>query len=220
MQPAIIAPAPWHLTGSAFIMVYHFPRAFLRQYGFLAPYQKPSLKGWVGAVIMADYQNTPVGPYKELLFVPGFFKLHGKLRFSVSKAYVSTYDSVWNGQQNWGVPKEQADFRVQKRADGSHLFDVAMGSNVFFHADLRAGGLGFPLSSRVIPFFRLAQELNDQLFRFRPRIEGKAQLSFVSELDIQDSYFPPVQELAPLAILHMKDFKMRFPAARISELKR
>jgi hypothetical protein len=36
---------------------------------------------------------------------------------SISKIYVSTQDSIDNGQKNWGIPKEMAHFEVQYGAD-------------------------------------------------------------------------------------------------------
>lgn len=215
MQPTNIAPAPWSLTGRAFVLIYHFSKAFCQKYGFLNAYQARSLKGFVGAVMLVDYTSSEIGPYQELLFMPGLCGINGRLTFSISKIYVSTYDSVWNGQNNWGIPKELADFSIVDNPDGSTTFDVAMHDRVFFHAKLQGGGFSFPVSSRVLPFFNITQQFANQRFRTRPRLSGRAEFSFVRNLVSRPEYFPPIHQLNPLAVLHLKDFKMKFPIPKI-----
>ena len=97
-----IAPAPWTLKGNGYIFIYHFPKEFVEKFGFLADYQRLSFKGdFVGTVMLVDYETSAVGPYQELLFVPGRMTFNKKKLFSISKIYVSSDDSVWNGNENW-----------------------------------------------------------------------------------------------------------------------
>jgi len=122
MQLTQIAPAPWSLTGRGFVLLYYFPAAFNQQFGFMADYQQAGYKGGLGAVMLVDYNSSDVGPYYELLFIPGLFYLGGKLTFSISKIYVSSYDSLWNGRENWAIPKELAQFKVSELPNGSFVF--------------------------------------------------------------------------------------------------
>lgn len=71
---------------------------------------------------MAHTQTSGVGPYRELLFIPGAFHINGRYTFSIPKIYVSTETSVNSGIKNWGIPKEVADFTVEDQADGSTLY--------------------------------------------------------------------------------------------------
>lgn len=215
MQPSNIAPAPWSLVGKAFVLLYHFPKAFSQKYGFLKNYQKKSLKGFVGAVMLVDYSSSDIGPYRELLFMPGVCGINGRITFTISKIYVSSYDSVWNGQTNWGIPKELADFSVMNNPDGSTTFDVAMNESIFFHAELQAGGFSFPVSSRVLPFFSLTQQFGDHRYRTRPKVSARAEFSFLRHIESRPEYFPPIHQLNPLAILHLKDLRMKFPLPTI-----
>jgi hypothetical protein len=52
-----------------------------------------------------------------LLYIGGTLKFGQKRHYSISKIYVSTQDSIDNGQKNWGIPKEMAHFEVQYGAD-------------------------------------------------------------------------------------------------------
>ncbi|NOS55010.1 MAG: hypothetical protein HOP37_01990, partial [Cyclobacteriaceae bacterium] len=116
-----IASAPWKLTGSGYILLYRFPKAFVAEHGFLVDFQKEKfVSGW-GAVMLVDYKTSPVGPYRELLFIPGIFSFNKKKVFSISKIYVSTQNSVINGIENWGIPKELADFRWSKERSSEHI---------------------------------------------------------------------------------------------------
>ena len=110
MLNQLIAPAPWQLTGNAYIMVYKFSKEFVEEQGFLEDWQKDAFEGYLGTVMLVNYETSGVGPYFELLFIPGMFDFEGKNYFSISKIYVSSDDSVYNGIKNWGIPKEQAEY--------------------------------------------------------------------------------------------------------------
>ncbi len=79
-----IACAPWKLTGNGYILLYRFTKAFVAEHGFLADFQKEKFVSSWGAVMLVDYQSSPVGPYHELLFIPGLFSFNKKKVFSIS----------------------------------------------------------------------------------------------------------------------------------------
>ena len=65
------APAPWSLTGQGFILFFRFSRAALDAE---APVRDPMRGRWlggVGALMIVDYATSDVGPYREILLVPG-----------------------------------------------------------------------------------------------------------------------------------------------------
>lgn len=144
-----IAPAPWTLHGDGLVLLAHFPEAFVREHGFLAKYQRDGYRGYIGAVMLVDYHTSGVGPYRELLFIPGLFNLAGQTTFSISKIYVSTRDSVWNGIENWGIPKELADFNLTTLPDGTRVFEVSQRGRLFFSARAKPWSVRFPVTTKL-----------------------------------------------------------------------
>ena len=105
-------PAPWTLTGDGLMLFYRFPREFVLENGFVPPELCQSFVGGFGSVMLVDYQTSNVGPYRELLFIPGQFQFGSKRYYAITKIYVSTQISVENGRINWAIPKEIADFHI------------------------------------------------------------------------------------------------------------
>ncbi|KAL6233261.1 hypothetical protein BDW75DRAFT_194361 [Aspergillus navahoensis] len=69
-------------------------------------------ESWLKTVMIIRYEDTDVGPYDELIFIPGraVNPNTGKKEFRISNIYVSTDASVWNGRRNWNIPKHRARF--------------------------------------------------------------------------------------------------------------
>src|SRR4051794_14743049 len=105
-------PAPWNLRGSGHIFFYRFSQALLAQEAAVPTFMRPTFVGGLGALMMVDYSQSNCGPYQELLLIPGRCLMGGRSYYSISRIFVSTDVSVVNGRRNWGIPKEQADFRV------------------------------------------------------------------------------------------------------------
>lgn len=215
MQPTTIVPPPWFLTGDGIVLLYHFPEWFNREHGFLAGYQKEGYKGWIGAVMLVNYTASNVGPYQELLYIPGLFDLGGRLTFSISRIFVSRYNSLLNGRENWGIPKELADFYLTEREDGSRGVEVLKDNKSIFEALIQQGGPRIPVSSRLLPELRLTQMLRSRLLQTSLTVSGHVQLASLRYISADPAFFPPVNQLNPLAVLTVKDFKMKFPVPKI-----
>lgn len=213
MASNIFAPAPWSLEGNAWAMLYHFPHSFVSRWGFLEEYQHQSYRGWLGAVILADYKHSNVGPYQELIFIPGLFKLGGTWAFSISKIWVSSEASLQNGRRNWGIPKELANFTFTNSPSGTKL-KVQKGESLFFEASLKSNGPSVPFSSRFLPLVRLVQEWEHQRLGCKPRASGKLKLASLENAWADEKYFPPLQHLTPLTCLSVSTLEMQFPAAK------
>jgi hypothetical protein len=234
----IVAPPPWHLIGDGFIWLFRFPRDFIARNGFLAGWQRARLKSTLGAVMLVDYRETNAGPYRELLFIPGQFELlpsrcagdaglqsgsagaNGRGRgrasylFSISKIYVSTYDSVWNGIENWGIPKELAGFTRQTHNDGSETFSAMLDGHTFLSATLAPFGPRFPISSSLVPL-SVAQALRDDLLITHSTAKGSARLCRVRDLHVDAALFPDISRIKPIAVVAVKDFRMTFPVPEV-----
>jgi Acetoacetate decarboxylase (ADC) len=204
-----IAPAPWNLTGDAYIMVYKFSKDFVEEYGFLADYQQDRFLGYVGTVMLVDYKTSGVGPYRELLFIPGMFTFDWKKMFSISKIYVSSRDSVYNGIENWGIPKEYADFDWQTNADGTEDISVNIEGKEFFKTTIKKGFISFPLTTAILPL-NVVQKLRKDLIITNPTAKGKVTLAKIKSIKVDKNFFPDLSKASPLITMKVKDFEMTF----------
>jgi hypothetical protein len=211
-----IALAPWNLTGDAYIMVYKFSKDFVGEYGFLADYQRDRYLGYVGTVMLVDYKTSGVGPYRELLFIPGMFTFDWKKVFSISKIYVSSQDSVYNGIENWGIPKEYADFDWQQNTDGTEDVSVTIEGKEFFKANFKKGFISFPLTTTIFPL-NVVQKLRKDLIITNPIAKGKATLASMKSVKIDKNFFPDLSKATPLLTMKVKDFEMTFNVPVIKE---
>ena len=109
-SPTPRVPPPWRLRGSGWIFLFTFKPWFLRTGGFLPPELEGTdgFEGQLGAVMLVDYRQSPVGPYRELLFLAGRNLRWRHHRFSITRIYVSTEASAVNGRENWAIPKQTA----------------------------------------------------------------------------------------------------------------
>lgn len=205
------APAPWHLAGTGYILLYYFRSHFVEEKGFMTALQKKSIGLTVGAVMLIDYHRAPVGPYQELLFIPGLFNFGGWRSFSVSKIYVSSPESQWNGQRNWGLQKELANFDIQEPGQGNSQWTVKSGEQPFFQATLSDRSPGLPFSSRLVPWSRLVQEVKSRLLLTSPTATGNLELATAKDIIADSAHFPPVQEERLIAAFKFQNFSMKFP---------
>lgn len=215
--PSLIAPAPWQLTGHGHVFLFKYKREWAYEHGFLAPFQQNHLKLAVGGIMLVDYHSSNVGPYQELLFIPGLFKLRERYLFSISKIYVSSYDSLRNGVENWGIPKELADFKVVTTGRQQEVWQVSREGRPIFSAHLKSKGWLFPVTTRLLPF-RIGQELRDQLLITEPNVSGRCQWATLDSWHSDPAYFPPVHQLRPWLGLSIHNFRMTFPTAIQSEI--
>src|SRR5712671_1860362 len=65
----------------------------------------PQWKGGMTNVVLVHYDESPVGPYDELIFASdGFRNPYEKGTTSrITNIYVSSRESVWNGRLNWST---------------------------------------------------------------------------------------------------------------------
>ena len=215
-QAPNIAPAPWNLTGDAYIMVYKFSKDFVQEYGFLADYQRDRFLGYVGTVMLVDYKTSAVGPYQELLFIPGMFTFDWKKVFSISKIYVSSWDSVYNGIENWGIPKEFADFDWIQNIDGSEDISVKIEGIEFFKANFTKGFVSFPLTTKIFPL-NIVQKLRKDLIITNPTAKGKAKLAKMRSVVVDKNFFPDLSKATPFLTMKVKEFEMIFNVPIVKE---
>ena len=122
-EPIELSPAPWTLRGDIY-MVLMLP-GLLPETGLpLLPTSSANLPakafppferqypasiageyvGKIGLIQVLRYTESPVGPYDELLIIPGFWGYQNNGRYEeglrVSRIYVSQKYTAWNGRHS------------------------------------------------------------------------------------------------------------------------
>jgi hypothetical protein len=106
-DPFVTVPAPWTLHGDIYSIPL-LPSSTKLPTKAYAPLERTSsftegdYLGIIGMIQVIRYTESPVGPYDELLIVPGYFSYdrEGKrqTRVRVSRIYVSQKYTAWNGR--------------------------------------------------------------------------------------------------------------------------
>ncbi len=209
-------PAPWHLRGRAWICALELPEDVrFDQAGTPAALGPPG--GRLSYLMFVDYQMSPVGPYRELLLIPGHYRFaDGRLHPSIGRIYVSSAESVTSGQHNWGIPKDRADFRLT-REDNRDGVEVSLDGRVFARLGLRHHGPGLPIPGGLIPEKQrtLGQYRQGQTFLCSPSTSGSAHYARMEEGWADGAQFPEIQQGKVRACVYLSNFKTTFPQARI-----
>lgn len=216
-----IAPAPWRLTGQGYLIVVQLPKKILDNEGFISDELRPTRRGRLAYIVFADYQESDVGRYYELLYVGGTLKFGQKRHYSISKIYVSSQASVSNGHRNWGIPKELAHFSANygKNAKDDIQLTTETGETIaklsFSHHLFP-----FPVNTKLAParLLTVAQKWQGQYFFYRPQAEGYLKPALLTSATIDKRYFPDFNQGRVLACFKVTDFSMIFPIAKIQTL--
>ncbi len=210
------APAPWNLTGNGYVILYWFKKEKLKNRCFLDDYLKESYLGGRGCVMLVDYKSSNVGPYKELLFIPGKIRFEGQNLYTISKIFVSTLDSVVNGRENWGIPKEHANFswmsdknteQIGVEREGHEFFSITMERIKFLFP--------FPITTALLPF-PLVQTLNQKVYYTNFHGRGIGSFARIKEVKVDRDFFPGIDDHKPLLVIKVDNFKLTFPKANIA----
>lgn len=210
-------PAPWSLKGKGFVLLYRFSKKEIEEDAFLSQKFKDSFLGGFGAVMIVDYQESNAGPYQELLFIPGNFSYTGKKKKTISKIYVSTLESVYNGRRNWGIPKEQAAFNFEKIEKHTTQIQVSSKRDDIFDITLKSGRVKFPVNTKFLPF-PLVQEHEKKVFYTKFSGSGTGRLAKVLNLKVNHELFPKILEKKPFVSLMVDPFTIHFPKSTIKNI--
>ena len=205
-------PAPWKLTGRGYILLYRFNTEFLVSQASISKSEAENFKGGFGVVMLVDYTSSNVGPYQELLFIPGKFKIGDGSWNQISQIYVSSQESVENGKENWGIPKELAQFNFTTLGKGKEVIEVSREGNQFFQATLQSFGFMFPVHTALMSF-PLMQKHHGHYLQTTFTGKGWGRLTKVEELWVDEKYFPNIALKKPLVVIEVRNFKIIFPEA-------
>ena len=209
LQTEISVPAPWTLTGEAWAV----PQ--LQRADDVATVVPPGCsivawRGWTpGGYVCVDYHTSPVGPYREIIFVPALVRHGWRWGFHISHIYVDSAASVAGGRGNWWLPKELLAFAINKR-----------GSTTLFRADHKAqpvatgvftdnGRISLPFNNRWLPL-HLLQAHADHFRRSAFWATGRIGVAN-GTLDLLDTArLPHLDHVVRLPLLHVQQFELRF----------
>lgn len=213
-------PAPWNLHGSGWIVALRLPPRHPARDAFLPAELAGRVRGRLAFLVYADYADSACGPYRELLFVPGTLPCgDGRRHPGISRIVVSTWDSVVNGRRNWGIPKDRADFtverdggetRVRVDSDGRELCELRFAARVGFPA-LPVNGALLPARLRT-----LAQRHLGRTYYTAPVARGRIRPGRLLHWRFDAALFPDLADATVLAVLQAESFRMTFPPARVA----
>ncbi|KAF1808178.1 hypothetical protein P152DRAFT_462832 [Eremomyces bilateralis CBS 781.70] len=120
ITPFPSAPAPWKLRSESYLLMVRLPKTLpdgiydpleASSEAFSDPARSGKHRGGLGAILIVRYTETPVGPYDELMIVPGSYQVpgHGSKR-RIARIYVNQKETTYNGRTNWNIPKHLARF--------------------------------------------------------------------------------------------------------------
>lgn len=210
-------PAPWNLSGEGYIMLFHFSREFVEKNGFLFDALKGKFMGGFGLVILADYKKSDIGPYRELLFIPGQFKMGVKDYYSITKVFTSTEESLESGKANWGIQKELAHFEIENLEDSTQKFSLTKDSEEIASFVFKSYNPKFPLSTRFIPNTGFAQIFENKLFVNKIMGTGKAKFASLKDFSVNPSFFVDTKGIKLWATVRVDEFNMQFCEGMVEE---
>ncbi|MEB2783691.1 hypothetical protein [Algoriphagus persicinus] len=203
------APAPWKLEGEGIILIYKFSKNWVETQGNLPDHLKGKFKGGLGYLMLLNYHASPVGPYRELLFIPGKFAPTHKQ--TITKIYTSSEVSTQNGHSNWGIPKETLPISWEKSV-GKEFIQVIDKDQIAFSCEIKSGGIPFPISTSLLPI-HLHQLWDGVDFFTKPSGSGWGKIATIKNLHLAPAYFPDISSQKPLFTIKINPIHINFPEA-------
>lgn len=216
------APAPWDLAGQGYLFALRLPQDVLEHGSFLPQGVRRRGPGGLAYAMFVDYASSDVGPYHELLYIPGVLDVGGRRALSISRIFVSSWASVVNGQNNWGIPKDRCDFDVRYGADGIDRVALiaAEGGTVIAELELQARGPRLPAPGHWVPkkLRSLSQLHQGKVYSYAPEARGHFRFARVRSWRFDARHFPDLARGEVVAAIKITDFRMVFPVAQIEPM--
>lgn len=212
-----VTPAPWRLHGHGYTFFVKLPMPRGRAELFAPTELAEARFGQLGCVMYVEYTASPVGPYRELLFMPGTFRFGARRLPSITKIYVSSQASVVSGQQNWGIPKELADFDVQNGSDGIKRVSLRVGERTAVELWFRHGKLGVPVSTSLVPrrLRTIGQSFGGRTYTTSPSARGLMQRAKVVHAWSEPGMFAELAAERVVAAVKFSKVDLTFPNATV-----
>jgi hypothetical protein len=211
-------PPPWRLRGSGWVFLFTFEPWFLRSGGFVPAALGEGFEGQLGVLLLAEYRQSPAGPFRELLFLAGRNRRWRNHRFSISRAYVSSAASAAHGRESWGIPMQTAGFEVIQGKDGAERVIVLQDG--LAQVDLTvapAKGFGLPAVSLVTPpsWRTIVQFQSGKCYETRVSGGGLLRPAKLIDFRTMPAAFPDVSKGELVAGFKVAGLRLSMPRPRI-----
>lgn len=217
---ADLPPPPWRLRGSAFALLYRLPREALLTSGAIPPEVRPGFLGGMSALLLADYESSEVGSYRELLFVPGRFAGPTGGIHSVTCGFVSSEAAAASGLRNWGLRRHLGEVTFE-RAGQVHRVTVtsrgeAAGPVATF--TIRTGVLGIPMTTDVLPATRrtILQRVEDRALLTTLSGRGTLRSAHVESVSVSSAELPDLSAYQPTMAVRLEGFHLALPGPTVA----
>lgn len=213
-------PAPWQLEASAYVLAVKLPDDVIDHASFVPESLAGKRSGNTAYVLYVDYRESDVGPYRELLVSPATYDFGDGRYPTITRIYVSSYESVVNGRANWGIPKDRADFTFEHGAKNVDHIQVSRDGHVFADMRFHPFGLTLPVTSWLLPagLRTLVQHWQGKSYRFTLSAKGNMRMAKVVEWRFDPKFFPDLARGKVLAAAYFPNFQMTFPVATVAPL--
>ncbi|MDX1961093.1 MAG: acetoacetate decarboxylase [Leptospiraceae bacterium] len=207
-------PAPWNLNGEGFVLSFWANKEKNLEHGFIDINDRDSYVGGMGSAMLVNYSSSAVGPYYELLYIPGDFIFKGKKFKKITKIYVSSELSVREGILNWAIPKELAEFEWKKENDTTSV-RVKFNGKEFAYFELEKYLFPFPISTSILPYTLNQKSINTYL-QTKFTGKGNAKLTKLNKVEIDNKLFPNILEVSSFSFpsIGVDPFNLTFPVPK------
>jgi hypothetical protein len=216
-----LRPAPWELRGSGWIVLLRLPPGSPAREEFLPAELAGRGRHPFSTLMFVDYAESGCGPYRELLFVPGVFPFPDGRRYpTVGRILVSTWDSVVNGRNNWGIPKDRADFAVEQVGGTTRVQVTSEGRELAeLHFERSRWAPTLPVAAGWLPagWRSLAQWFRGRAYYYAPGASGRVRPGRLAAWRFGPGLFPDLAGARVLLVQEVVSFRMTFPVATIVE---
>ncbi|MCG8421316.1 MAG: acetoacetate decarboxylase family protein [Proteobacteria bacterium] len=211
-----LLPSPWTLHGDGYIIITRSSDSVNLEDADIPANLVDSYENPFNVMMMVDYKDSPAGPYRELLYIPGTFLFQdGERHASITKIFVDSRDSLVNGRLNWGIPKEMADFEISKNGR-TESFTISSQGKTFANFSMTTlFGPKIPIGTKLVPegFRTLGQVLDGTTFIYALAGRGFKQLALFQPEEFDSTVFPDMTARSVIAAVKISDFELVFPVA-------
>lgn len=197
--------------GKAYICVYNFDAEFVKKDSFQCQFLEGKASGGFGALIFVDYTETPVGPYQEVMFIPGKYEVGGESRYVATKCYVSKPEAIDANGDGFFGPKELAAFNVSMVDNSTIHLSVTKGRSKVLALEIGTwDAISLPASSSIIsfPFMQLLNGQERLLWKYEAR--SAMNIAHLSSVQVRPAYFPDIAKFSPIVTLCLNNFELSF----------
>jgi len=203
----------YEFKGNGYVLFYRFDEEFIRLETFLPESLKNNYCRGIGAVLYMNYTKSEIGPYEELLFIPGKFYYRGKKNHFISKAYVSTEEAAKFGYENWFIPKEKAVFSREPLKNHIENISTCIENEEVASFEIKRGKIRFRLGTSKYLSFSLMQLNGEEPVKLNYSGTVTANFAKLTSIRIRPAFFPNIAKFTSLAVFKMRNFTLRLPKA-------